>query len=270
VNALIEFYANCSVTQGVVTSSVGGTQITFDAAKLGEILGVPATGFEAYVREDRTALAPARLLELARKLGQQPRLQTPLSIKKGDMLPLHQLLFWFVIKNVIPRGQGRNMADAFDQCLVDLLDQEEQINLPAIMIRHIARITNTTREHDLGYGFVLSLVFEYFGISLPQKVGAQVFDEIGSTTLMGCGFRVIKGAPSSQDQGPQTPLPTVSGAVPSAQTVDALLADQSQLKAELAEVKASLAEEKELNAQRHADILALLSALSTKLSPPSS
>jgi len=47
------------------------------------------------------------------------------------MLPLHQLLFWFVIKNVIPRGQGRNMADAMDQCLIDLLDREEQINLPA-------------------------------------------------------------------------------------------------------------------------------------------
>jgi len=114
VKALVEFYTHCSVTQDVVTSTVGGVQFEFDALKLGEILGVPTTGFEAYVREDKTALAPTRLLEIARKLGQTPRLQTPLSIKKGDMLPLHQLLFWFVIKNVIPRGQGRNMADAMD------------------------------------------------------------------------------------------------------------------------------------------------------------
>ena len=64
------------------------------------------------------------------------------------------------------------MADAMDQCLIDLLDREEKINLPTIMIRHIARIANSSREHDLGYGFLLSLVFEYFGISLPQKVGA--------------------------------------------------------------------------------------------------
>ena len=42
VTALVEFYAHCSVTQGVVTSTVGGTQIDFDAPKLGEILGVPA------------------------------------------------------------------------------------------------------------------------------------------------------------------------------------------------------------------------------------
>ena len=62
VDALAEFYAHCSVTQGVVTSTVGGKTIEFDAPKLGEILGVPSTGFEAYVREDKTALAPAQLL----------------------------------------------------------------------------------------------------------------------------------------------------------------------------------------------------------------
>ena len=72
------------------------------------------------------------------------------------MTSLDQLLFWFIIKNVIPRGQGRNLADAMDQCFIDLMDREEQINLPANMIRHIARIANTTREHDLGYGFLLT------------------------------------------------------------------------------------------------------------------
>jgi len=82
-----------------------------------------------------------------------------MAIKKGDMLPLHQLLFWFVIKNVIPRGQGRNQADAMDQCFVNLMEQGEQINLPAIMIRHIGRIATTTRGDDLGYAFLLTSVF---------------------------------------------------------------------------------------------------------------
>ena len=92
-----------------------------------------------------------------------------------------------------------------------------------------------------------------------------MFDEIDSTTLMGCGFRVVKGEPSASEQGPRT-----ISAVPSAQMVDALLADQSQLKTELAEVKATLVEERALNAKRHADLLALLSDLSAKLSPSSS
>jgi len=44
-------------------------------------------------------------------------------MKKGDMQPLHQLLFWFIIKNIIPHAQGRNQADAMDQCLTDLMDR---------------------------------------------------------------------------------------------------------------------------------------------------
>ena len=44
VTELVEFYANCYVTKGVVTSEVGGKKIRFDAPKLGEIPGVPATG----------------------------------------------------------------------------------------------------------------------------------------------------------------------------------------------------------------------------------
>ena len=77
----------------------------------------------------------------------------------------------FVIRNIIPRDQGRNQADVLDQCLVDLLDRKETINLPALMIRHSARIANTTRAHDLGYVFLLIKVFEHFGIELQKEGG---------------------------------------------------------------------------------------------------
>jgi len=79
------------------------------------------------------------------------------------------------------------------QCFIDLLDRGEQINLPAIMIRHIARIVNTTREHNLEYGFLLTLFFEHFGVVLQKKMGVQMVDEIESSTLMGCDFTLVKG-----------------------------------------------------------------------------
>ena len=191
---LADFYANCNVTNAVVTSEVNGKKLKFNAKDLGAILGVPAEGFDVYVRADKTVLGTARLLQLTQTLSQQTRLKAPQSVKKGDMTSLHQLLFWFIIKNIIPRGQGRNLADAMDQCFIDLMDRGEQINLPAIMIRHISRIANTSREHDLGYGFLLTLVFEHFGISLQKKVRVQMVDEIGNNTLMGCGFKLVKGA----------------------------------------------------------------------------
>jgi len=101
---LAEFYARVSVTEGTVTSEVNGVKIMVNAQKLGKILGIPAASFDIYVWEDKSLLGKARLLELAKKLSQQPGLQTPQTVKKGDMAPLHQLLFWFIIKNVIARS----------------------------------------------------------------------------------------------------------------------------------------------------------------------
>jgi len=73
------------------------------------------------------------------------------------------------------------------------------------MIKHIARIANTTQAHDLGYGFLLTRMFEHFGVELQRKVDAQVIDEVGSSTLMGCGFDLVQEGDPSFEQGVQTP-----------------------------------------------------------------
>jgi len=98
---LVEFYANGDVTNGVVTSVVNGKHFRFNTKELGEILGIPSEGFGVYVREDKTVLGAARLLQLTQRLSQQPDLKAPWSVKKGEMTPLHQLVFWFIIKKAI-------------------------------------------------------------------------------------------------------------------------------------------------------------------------
>jgi len=97
------------------------------------------------------------------------------------------------------------------------------------MIRHIARITNTTREHDLGYGFLLTRVFEHFGVELQKKVEAQVIDEIGSSILMGCGFNLVQDEDPSSEQGNQTPTPPVPSGSSSGPSVEALQQEQHRL-----------------------------------------
>jgi len=67
---LAEFYARCSITDGLLVSEVNGVKIEFDAQKLGDILGIPAAGFDIYVREDKFVLDKARLVELAQRLSQ--------------------------------------------------------------------------------------------------------------------------------------------------------------------------------------------------------
>jgi len=187
-------------------------------------------------------------------------------VKKGDMQPLHQLIFWFIIKNIIPCAQGRNQADAMDQCLIDLVDQGEQINLPAFMINHIARIVKTPRAHDLGYGFLITRVFEHFGVELKKKVDAQVIDEISSSTIMDCGFALIKAGDRSEAQGVQTPSVPVPRLTTSQPAPSTSASTQQLLQDEITVLKGALQEEKELNAKRHADLLTLLTALQPK--PP--
>jgi len=184
------------------------------------------------------------------------------------MVSLHQLIFWFVIKNVIPRGQGRNLADTMDQYFTDLMDREAPINLPAIMICYIVRIVNTTREHDLAYKFLLTRVFEHFGVELQKKVGVQIIDTIGSNTLMRCGLDLARSETSASEHGHRKYFTPVSGRASREPPLEVLLQDNTTLKTEVTVVKEELAAEREQNAKRHDDLLSLLSALSAKLSPP--
>ena len=69
---LAEFYVNCAVSKGVVTSTVNGHLIRFDASELGEMLGIPIVGFDVYVPEDKNTLGDERLVELTQKFAQKP------------------------------------------------------------------------------------------------------------------------------------------------------------------------------------------------------
>jgi len=132
------------------------------------------------------------------------------------MQPLHQLLFWFVIKNIIPRAQGKNQDDA------------------------------------MGCGFTL------------LKAGDRRIDQGAQTPSVPAPDR-------GGDQGVQTPsvpAPAIA-TVPSPsqpQSAAPTSASDQGLRADLSALQRELKEEKELNAKRHADLLALLQTLQPK--PP--
>jgi len=109
-----------------------------------------------------------------------------------------------------------------------------------------------------------------------------VIDEVGSSTIMGCGFVLIKAgdrreeqgaqttsvpAPNrSEDQGVQTPsvlVPRPTHRQPAASTT---VSSPQRLQADLIALQREFKEEKELNAKRDAYFLALLTALQPK--PP--
>ena len=65
-----------------------------------------------------------------------------------------------------------------DMCYTNMMDRDKSINFPSIMISYIARIANTSKDHNMRYGFLLTSVFEKLEIPLQKKVGFQVSDEI--------------------------------------------------------------------------------------------
>jgi len=109
-----------------------------------------------------------------------------------------------------------------------------------------------------------------------------VIDEIGSSTIMGCGFALIKSGDRRDDQGvqplsvpvpgrsedqgvqtPPVPVPRPNQRQPAASTT---VSSPQRLYDEIIALEGALQEEKELNAKRHAGLLAFLTALQPK--PP--
>ena len=149
------------------------------------------------------------------------------------------------------------------------------------MITHIARIATTPRAHDLGYGFLLTKVFEHLGVELKKRVDAQVIDEIGSSTIMGCDFALVKVGdrctdqgvqpPSvpvpgrSEDHGVQTPPVPVPRPTQSQPATSTTVSSPQRLQDKLTTLQSAFQEEKELNAKR---LLALLTALQPKSPAP--
>jgi len=103
------------------------------------------------------------------------------------------------------------------------MERGEQIKLPAIMISHLSRIANRARQHILGYGFLLTSVFEHFGFSSQKRVGVQMPDEISGSTLISCDFKIAKGETAASKQGPRRPFTPVPGPSSSGTSLDTFL-----------------------------------------------
>ena len=83
---LADFYVKCVVTNKVVTSTVNGQKLCFDASDLDELVRVLAEGFDVHEREDKSVLGDEQLLELTQRLTQKHNLTEPWSVQKGECL----------------------------------------------------------------------------------------------------------------------------------------------------------------------------------------
>lgn len=100
---------------------------------------------------------------------------------KGETHSIYKLLYEFVNKCVVPISKRRNEVTTLDLAVVEVLDTNMLLNLPSLMIMHMARIANPSkRNHALPYGFFLTQVFAHFKVPLGEgKKGTknEIFDK---------------------------------------------------------------------------------------------
>jgi len=90
------------------------------------------------------------------------------------------------------------------------------------------RTANTSKDHDMGYGFLLSSMFEELRISLQKRWVFKSVMKLEVHTLIGCGFKVTKGSSVVSKQGPQISFDPVPGSpsTSSTPTFDTWVQDQ--------------------------------------------
>ncbi|KAH0708865.1 hypothetical protein KY290_010377 [Solanum tuberosum] len=181
---VVKFYTNLKVLEeNVVTSTVNGVELVFDRSRLGEILCIPSVGLAEYVWATdeqcilTTKYSQGRVTSKARK------------VLKGEMAPVHKLLFELVHKGVLPRGHKRHIAYFCDMGIANALERKEPVDWPSLMIKHMARVAYPQLgSHQLAFGNLLTRVFTAFAVPLGEGQALTRADMFTQSTLAECGL----------------------------------------------------------------------------------
>ncbi|GAB2268296.1 hypothetical protein Dimus_003269, partial [Dionaea muscipula] len=170
-----EFYKNLSVSiswkKEVAKSKVNGVEIKFDGMTLATILEIPGNnGLCDYIKEVWEPSRYCNPLEIIRKFINNENILEARRVKSVEMKPFHRFLQIFVMKNLVPRFSKRDVTSFMDLTYMDYLLTRRKINLPRVIIRHMAYVINMP-NHELPYGELLTIIFEAFHVSLNYKKG---------------------------------------------------------------------------------------------------
>lgn len=139
-------------------------------------------GFDTYVRHEWPELREKEVvMHLTNKYTHKREKLTVRKVGKGEIDPVHKLLFEFLNNCLLPNSERRHEATYLDMVVMEVLDKNRPINLPYVMLKHITRVVDQERgTHVLPYGFLFTRVFEHFKVPLrsPEKgTKKDLFDE---------------------------------------------------------------------------------------------
>ncbi|GAB2297939.1 hypothetical protein Dimus_032023 [Dionaea muscipula] len=172
-----EFYANLTVfiykKKEIARSRVRGVEIEFDNMNLALILNVLGhTGVSEYIKEVREESKYIKPLEITRKFANNRLINVARRIQSTEMKPFQRFVHFVVMKNVVPRFGKRDTTSFMDLTYMDHLLSGRKINLPRVMMRHMAYVISV-KDHELLYGDWMTMIFYAFDVPLVNKQGEE-------------------------------------------------------------------------------------------------
>ncbi|GAB2271039.1 hypothetical protein Dimus_005890 [Dionaea muscipula] len=187
-----EFYANLTVffykKKEITRSRVKGVEIEFDNMKLASILDVPChTGISEYIKEVWEESKYIKPLEITRKFTNNSLINVARRVQSTEMKPFQKFVHFVVMKNVVLRFRKIDTTSFMDLTYMDHLVSGRKINLPRVMMRHMAYVISV-KDHELPYGDWMTMIFDAFGVPLVDKKGDEPkrYDYFEETFLTMC------------------------------------------------------------------------------------
>ncbi|KAK4716081.1 hypothetical protein R3W88_014419 [Solanum pinnatisectum] len=112
----------------------------------------------------------------------------PMKVLKGEMSSFHKLVFEVVHKGILPRGERSHEASFRDMGIGNALENIDPIDWPSLMIKHMARVVDPKKPHQLAYGNLLTTVFREFRVPLKEGRLLNRNDMLTRSTLAECNL----------------------------------------------------------------------------------
>jgi len=187
----------------VAISSVNSVQLVFDSVRLDEIFHIPSIGLSNYVW---TKYVNSMLTS---KFSQGQITARSRKVLKGEMSPVHKLLFEFVHKGVFPRGKRRHEASLRDMGIAHALENKDPIDCLSLVTKHMARVTDPKPgAHQLAFGNLLTTMFTTFDVPLGEGRALVSCDMITRSTL--ATYRLYDEGNHAPSFPPRVPSPVAT------------------------------------------------------------
>nr|XP_017217278.1 PREDICTED: uncharacterized protein LOC108194852 [Daucus carota subsp. sativus] len=173
-----EFYANLQlVGSDQFVSFVSDVKICLSSMFLGAILKIPPSTVSIHTKRGPKDVEGFSHNDQLKLITGSENVSDTMFPSTTQLLPLAQALFKLSIENVSPRLGTRSNLSSQDIVVVSMIMAGRKFDLAELILKNMLESVEGKSSGGLPYGFLLTRVFEWFGVSFvgEDSVSAKEF-----------------------------------------------------------------------------------------------